>query len=117
PPQYFCCLSPRRRRRVRLFRRSLSAALGDDYDAGSAVVYGLACYSDNRFLDDRRILGDQLDRPIALRGDDRLRIDAEQMIQRPAETLDLVELVRHLAAGLVGRADDVAALEAATCRQ
>ena len=50
-----------------------------------------------------------LHRPIGRRVDDRVGIDAEQVVQRPAEALDLVELVGHLLAALVGGADDVAA--------
>src|SRR5690242_3414636 len=58
--------------------------------------------SGDGFLDERDLLGDELHRPVAASGDDRVGVDAEQVVERPAEALHLVELVGHLVALLVG---------------
>src|SRR5260370_32625002 len=71
----------------------------------------------NRFLDDRRVLGNQLHGPIGRRSHNGIGVDAEQMIQCATKTLDLVEFVRDLSAGLIGGADDVAAAKAAPRRE
>src|SRR3954447_18713511 len=66
----------------------------------------------DRLLNDRHVLGNELDWPVGRGRHHRVRVDAEQVVQRPAEALDLVELVRHPLAELVGRPDYIPALKA-----
>src|SRR3954462_9558673 len=65
----------------------------------------------DRLLNDRHVLGNELDWPVGRGRHHRVRVDAEQVVQRPAEALDLVELVRHPLAELVGRPDYIPALK------
>src|SRR5262245_54476700 len=77
------------------------------YAAGSPIS------SRDHFLDERGLVGDDLDRPTRRRVQFLVGVDAEQVIQRSTVADRRVVVLDDVQRGLVGLAEDHAALETA----